>query len=584
MKLFQNNTLQKKLTIMFALLVTIPCIIICLIMYKYQEGKLKTENMSQYSKSLGYIEQSISRNMAHIEGVIDVYSNSETLKRLFGENGMKTDFIVNLIFDVIEEKSLCLAYLSDYNPEITILSQKEDVLERSNTFVRQSRYSGDTELMDFINSTRKSCWTQPKTGKANTFNIYSSYDRTVIPYYQKIYSRIGEYIGTIQCSVQLEKLFAPVNDLLDEGTVMVWIYDDCVMRVDKESVIINPQDELVQLQDKYTRYTNGYINDFYQVSIDVPNDKLNDRLIGVLALIICTSIFLYAFILIMTRLLTNLILKRLYFAVNAMTSINIKQRNIQIPNTGEDEISDIIMSFNKLLKHIDLQYEELLKKEKDKRQFQSLSLQYQMNPHFLFNSLSWLQLKIEDLNMDSFVPKAISSLSEVYRYNLSFRKDATLEEEFKHVRAYVLFMQSMKENKISLTVNYDETQRLIKIPRFVLQPIIENAIKHGMEKGKEFYIIIDVQRENGYLKISVCNNGKRIPEERLQHINNDLIKGNLAEDTENIGLKNLALRLNLLYGEQAQIIMSSDDNITCVKLDIPIITYNERDRQEANGV
>ncbi len=568
---------------MFALLVTIPCIIICLIMYKYQEGKLKTESLEQYSKSLGYIEQNISWNMAHIEGVIDVYSNSETLKRLMTESSMKSDFIVNLIFDTNDEKNQCLAYLREYNPEITILSHKEDILERNNTFVRQSRYSGDGELMDFVNSSRKSCWTQPKTCKANTFDLYSSYDRTVVPYYQKIFSSTGGYIGTIQCSVQLEKLFSPINDLLDDGAVMIWINDDCVMRADRESTIINPQDELVQLSDKYTRYTNGYVNNFYRVSVDVTNETLNSRLIDVQLLIICISAFLYALILLITKLLTKLILNRLYFAVNAMTSFNIKQRYTQIPNTGEDEISDIIMSFNKLLQHTDSQYEELLKKEKDKRRFQFLSLQYQMNPHFLFNSLSWLQLKIEDLKIDS-VSKAISALCEVYRYNLSFQKDATLEEEFKHVRAYVLFMQSMKENKISLTVNYDEKLRLVKIPRFILQPIIENAIKHGMERGKEFCIIIDVQRENGYLEISVCNNGKRIPKDRLLYINNDLLKGNSAGDAENIGLKNLSMRLNLLYGEQAQIILSSSDNLTSVYLDIPIIVYNERDKREEREI
>ncbi|NLB81770.1 MAG: hypothetical protein GX800_09240, partial [Clostridiaceae bacterium] len=138
------------------------------------------------------------------------------------ESSMKSDFIVNLIFDTNDEKNQCLAYLREYNPEITILSHKEDILERNNTFVRQSRYSGDGELMDFVNSSRKSCWTQPKTCKANTFDLYSSYDRTVVPYYQKIFSSTGGYIGTIQCSVQLEKLFSPINDLLDDGAVMIW--------------------------------------------------------------------------------------------------------------------------------------------------------------------------------------------------------------------------------------------------------------------------------------------------------------------------------------------------------------------------
>ena len=142
--------------------------------------------MSQYSKSLGYIEQSISRNMAHIEGVIDVYSNSETLKRLFGENGMKTDFIVNLIFDVIEEKSLCLAYLSDFNPKSQFIPKRR-CIERSNTLCAVTLFR-DTELMDFINSTRK-LLDSAQNRQSQYFNIYSSYDRTVIPYYQKIYIR-----------------------------------------------------------------------------------------------------------------------------------------------------------------------------------------------------------------------------------------------------------------------------------------------------------------------------------------------------------------------------------------------------------
>jgi LytS/YehU family sensor histidine kinase len=208
------------------------------------------------------------------------------------------------------------------------------------------------------------------------------------------------------------------------------------------------------------------------------------------------------------------------------------------------------------------------------------ALQSQVNPHFLFNSFHWLQLKMEEMNAEPGFCEAIAALSEVYRYNLSSQRFATLEEELKHVNAYVLYMQAVKGNKISLSVNCENRLYFVKLPRFTLQPILENAIKHGIENGNELCVAIDVQIKCDYLIICVNNNGKRIPDDRLAYINNDLLKDVSTDINESVGLKNLALRLRLSYGDSVQISINSNDDLTCIRLKIPLIIYRDHDSKE----
>lgn len=181
-----------------------------------------------------------------------------------------------------------------------------------------------------------------------------------------------------------------------------------------------------------------------------------------------------------------------------------------------------------------------IKEENEKKLIQSRlkSLELQLNPHFLYNSLNSLsELIHQDVNKSE---KAILKLSSFLRSTMAEKAILSVGEELKNVRDYIELENIRFEDKISLTVNCENRFKEKQIPKFSIQLIVENAIKHGLEKDK-LKISIDVKQEKE-LQILISNDGKEIEDKSF-----------------GIGLKNLKERLKIL----------SNGSVKIVKTDIP---------------
>lgn len=228
-------------------------------------------------------------------------------------------------------------------------------------------------------------------------------------------------------------------------------------------------------------------------------------------------------------------------------------RTEQLPDDGNDEVGRVIQAINRLLKRIEQQSREQVRQEKDKRRHQALALQYQLNPHFLFNSLQWVQMEMERQGVPEQQTDSIALLAKVLRYNLTESLTAGLRDELEHVRAYASFMAEMKQESILLEADCPTELAEETLPRFILQPLVENALQHGLIPGKALHVLIQIRSEKAesgrQLMLRVTNDGSLIPEEQLRRI-----QGLTADPRVNTGggygLANLVQRLKLTYGEQ----------------------------------
>ena len=148
---------------------------------------------------------------------------------------------------------------------------------------------------------------------------------------------------------------------------------------------------------------------------------------------------------------------------------------------------------------------------------------------------------------------SIALLAKLLRYNLTESLKAELREELEHARSYAVFMGVMKQENIRLETDCPTELAEQTVPRFILQPLVENALQHGLVPGKALHISVQVRSEKtetgSRLVLQISNDGSLIPEEQLLRIR-ALMTDPQVKDGRGYGLANLIQRLKLNYGDQ----------------------------------
>lgn len=197
------------------------------------------------------------------------------------------------------------------------------------------------------------------------------------------------------------------------------------------------------------------------------------------------------------------------------------------------------------------------------------ALQSQMNPHFLYNTLSVISASADQQEK---VERMCSRLSDMLRYSTVYEEESnsTLEDEVRHTENYLELMKDRYEE--NLIYNIEEAGELerVKVPRVILQPIVENCFKHGFgQNGFPWIIHVAVTASHGHWRIHVRNNGRPFQERDLTELN-EKVEGFLKGEQKKIsgiGLTNTIIRLRLLYEERVEYeIYTGSDGYTCVVL------------------
>lgn len=216
-----------------------------------------------------------------------------------------------------------------------------------------------------------------------------------------------------------------------------------------------------------------------------------------------------------------------------------------------------------------------------KKQAEYLALQNQINPHFLYNTLEAIRGDALYAGLAS-IAETTEALASFFRYTITDVGNlVTLEEELENIENYFTIQQYRFGDKFKLTVNYPENEDILlnQVPKLTLQPIIENAIFHGLEgksRGGNIFISIESTRKN--LFISVKDDGLGIPSEVLTKINDSLERVAVSyvnsdkKKSGGIALKNVCRRIKLIFGDEYGVHVYSTVNVgTDVRLTLPKI-------------
>lgn len=213
---------------------------------------------------------------------------------------------------------------------------------------------------------------------------------------------------------------------------------------------------------------------------------------------------------------------------------------------------------------------ELIERKKDLRHAQNYALAAQINPHFIYNTLENINWKIINLlKEENEISTAMNDFSKLMRYTINSKGTVKLIDEIDNTRTYIKLCSS--RSSVKFTTKWDIDSALLEtvIPILVIQPLVENAITHGIKQmGEDGKIIIRCYEKDDVVSIQVEDNGKGISKEQQAEILKDFSE-DMFEETLHIGLANTHHRLRLTFGDEWGLRIQSNPGKTIVSINIP---------------
>jgi two-component system sensor histidine kinase YesM len=238
------------------------------------------------------------------------------------------------------------------------------------------------------------------------------------------------------------------------------------------------------------------------------------------------------------------------------------QTRTQIP-----EFDFLLGEFSNMQHQIGDLFKEVQQKEKIRADLEVEKLLYQINPHFLMNTLDtvhWLAV----MNGQGEIDRLVQSLNKLLYYNLGkLGQVSTMEEEIDALRQYLILQQIRYDFEFDVRISADEQVLQIPVPRFILQPLVENSLYHGL--SDEGFIQIEVTRKET-LNIMIQDNGAGMTEEAIERLLNNRVPEHKKVGM-GIGLNYVHRMLKAQYGDQAQLVIESELGTgTSILLILPI--------------
>lgn len=429
---------------------------------------------------------------------------------------------------------------------------------------------------------------------SNTAMLISSYynqyrEKNIVRFAVKIYNTnsMNDRIGYIICDVDsnalkkiMEKyiisdktymwlqptgdrqIFA-VGDLEKESLEYYENIDDCIRRSTPDEIehISDRNEVLFQVSQR------DYNLDAYSI---MPQEILRRSQVLLTRNLILTAITLAIVITVLASYLTKSLAKPLETLTDTMTQIRSGNTELRVSYRSEDEIGQLGEEFNKMLDEI----ERLIGREYENQlllnKAEYMALQAQINPHFLYNTLDTMS-SIASIQNCEVVSTLCQSLSSIFRYSLDMKHPhSTVAKEINHLKTYIYVMNVRMREEVGYSFHIEEAVLQDSIPRISLQPLVENALNHGLKnKHGDKTVEVWAEEKDGLLCITVKDNGVGMDSDeinrRLEENDKDMV-----ESGNSIGIYNINARMKMFYGEEYGIHTESTvGEGTCVTLRIP---------------
>ena len=590
MKLFRNAKLNTKFTLLIILLVALPIGIMGGIIFYNMEENVVKENVNYTVYNVIRSREDMETKLTSVNMVTQYFLSDASLREVLRDAADHKQLSTQELREIYMEDISDLERLVNNNPVlygVRVYSSSDDLQEMVPILYRHERSLHQP-------------WSNLETEEGWHLNyedrIFTS-NKSVKPT-GRIASRvtaIADYekgtIATIEACISMRDLFPSLYENLENESACFLtksgtLISETTMEEELKSQIEEKFGSLEKSEEVHTFYQKGktnlilsgiYIDELEGYLIRVADitgtvkNVYNMRNIFVVTMLVFIVLLAFA-----VSFMVKVLLSHFYEILGSIRSIQKGDMTVRIAHTTGDEMGELGHQINKMMDRIQNLMEENIRRELLAKNSEIRSLQNQINAHFIYNVLESIKMMAE-MEEQYEISDAITSLGKLLRYSMKWRSgNVLLKEELEYIRNYLALINLRFDYEIYLSENIPEELMNQRIPKMSLQPIVENAIYHGIEQIAEdttIYIKGILQDKTCCLEIS--DMGRGMSEEKLAELQEKLqMKDSYGEDSEHgIGLKNVQDRIHMAFGDAYGLSVSSKEGLyTKVSLTLPLET------------
>lgn len=595
---YKNTSIKNKLLLLFYIQIAIPLFFISVTSYQKSADIIKQKSINYSQDILKMIELRFNDLSSSMQGItLELLYDNRVYDTLVGRDlednitiYKRTSEIRNILRQATlsrnEIQSICLVTKSRrfFSFDSDNGKTRIDIILPYDSIVEAARKGGG-QLVWFL---------EKKDGKIN--NIYVT---------RMIYDRDSyNEIGLMAINIKREYLESVYTDLSKESVNNISILsehnEEIVRQVEDPGILKNFYQQQVQGKrgfyiDNHEEMLVSYVlleDPNWKIVYHIPIKELYkemDTLKRWMLIIVVYGLIILSVLSILTSVDIITPINRL---VEGMKKVERGNKHEDVELNRDDELGYLSESFNRMSKKIDYLVNRIYKEEIALKEAEIKALQAQINPHFLFNTLENINWMAQ-LNGVPEISETVSALAKLIDGSIGRgNRTITFREELEYIDNYMTVLKNRYENRLEVIKTLDEGLMEVKIPRLLIQPLVENAVKHGIGKSRRKGIIkLDAYREKGHIVFEVADNGMGMTQEELESLNLRLKKDtqilevdSAAAARKSIGLENVNRRIKLLYGSSYGVeIESSYDEYTRVTVRIPDEQIQEGDKDNVQG-
>ena len=589
---FRNAKLNIKFTIIIVLFTVVPLCISIGALFHIMIQNVIDENIS-------YMQYTMERNSDNMATRIDsvnmstqFFLSDDSLKQVLnasvsGEELSTEDW---LKFKNIEVSSL--ERLVNNNPllySVRVYAVNDQVQEMMPILYSRKRMEKQSwaEKVDYTG------WDYNYTD-----NIFSSYtmdqNRKIMSLITQVEDRNNGTIGVIEAAMTMENMFPSLYESIeDEWSCFYtdsgekYFGDNRKPESEKLIEVIKPgylnDGEIVTsykesgrkklvVSGMYIREMSGTLICVKDITSDINRVRWS-RLLFFIGMAVLTF-----FLALVINLIVQHLLRKFYEILKSIRNVQKGDLNVVIPECGNDEMGELGTQINKMLERIKQLMNDNLNREMLAKNSEIRALQNQINAHFIYNVLESIKMMAE-IDEEYAISDAVTSLGKLLRYSMKWVSGNVLvEQELEYIKNYMALINLRFDYEIYLSLNIPELILKQEIPKMSLQPIVENAICHGIEQmAEDTNIYIKGLVEGDDCVIEITDAGKGMTEDEVKRLKQK-IAGEIDSNGgsgNGIGLKNVQDRIHIAFGEKYGIeIASMIGCYTKIRVRIPI-THRE---------
>ncbi|WP_308530575.1 sensor histidine kinase [uncultured Paenibacillus sp.] len=564
---FANFSMQKKLVVVFVFLITLPIIYVSYSSYRTNSNAKLVSTTESAGQLADNAMDKVDRYIADLKRYTILPLYNKDVQRLLDQEG--TDWDKNSTVHMF------LSYLTHMKDEISAvyMTDRYGMIFYNNKSGQNEPYPYE-RLADWKKQTAAS-GVAPVLVGTHPIRVNGSGELQVFSVMRSIQSiSTLEYIGMIVIDVDarlFEGIIQPLNNvthghavIVDETGRIVYDSDPARLGQDLTGSALLPgatgsrgSFRLNIGGEPYIAVYSGSGQTGWKTLVTIPLKELLAPIKQSRNSMLVMTLSILGFALAAAMLISYALTKPLKQTVQLMKQVQRGKLDVRVRVKYNDEIGLLGSHFNRMISRIRELLDEVAETEKSKQKADMLALQNQINPHFIYNTLESIRM-LAELNDDDRVAELTYLLGLLLRYSITRSADenVTIRQEIDHVRNYLLLLQIRFPDKFNFRFDIPESFYALPIIKLVFQPIVENAVFHGLEKRQgSGTITIRAWSDGGDAVFTVQDDGVGMTEERLATLNHCLTDG--KTDKFGIGLRNVHERIRLHYGPGSRLTVSS---------------------------